>query len=793
MRTSNAPGVFIKEKDLSLRPTLPVGTTVFVAGFAPQGPVDEVLQPATLAEFESIYGSPTNAAERYTYHTIRNTFQSPANVLFTRMAYGSGEGVSFAENYSAQVYPVFPKPTSTALAAHPSLSSVDVTTSTGASAVVSYIAANGWDLSASDTFFIGAPSNIDLSSAQYKKLQQNQVTFPRKAGINYTFSNLDDIESNQGAGLVIVNKRRLTINERFEGYYVGITDNTNLNPATDFDGLKKIKTVNKATGTSVVPSSYVTIPTTRLTFGLTATNTGSVGTVSEVMETVSQYDLQVEDFNDTLTVGVFKLRPSTLEPDTKKLDYVLTDSGVGSLNFFRQKYLQSGGAPTSFFLESELNASPNFKIMINPAISKDGGDWQDSDQIPTKKVRVLTDKNPASETAYLNDTEQATLSAYLTEVKSQVTGLLHAEELYPHGVFKKTQAAAPEVGSIPQKLDKAFELVDNYEIYPIDLALDGGLSTIFVGTSGGVDGATFDDEASFDISDLYQTKQIVATDEMVNYRTITDRFVDFAKNKRKDLLFISDPLRYIFVNGEDVSVEEELRDSTKNFSQHIYWPLRHIYSTTNNSYSCAYGTWGKQYDGGLNRQVWTPFSGVAAAIMANTDADFQPWYAPAGLTRGRVIGLNDLAFYPKMKHIDQLYRINVNSVQNFPNDGFVVWGQKTMLTKPSAFDRINVRRLFLYLETATRSTLKYFVFEPNTLFTRTQVLNVLTPIFELARQTEGLYDYLLVCDERNNTPDVIDRNELVVDIYLKPTRAAEYIVANFYATRTGQDFSELIG
>jgi phage tail sheath protein FI len=134
----------------------------------------------------------------------------------------------------------------------------------------------------------------------------------------------------------------------------------------------------------------------------------------------------------------------------------------------------------------------------------------------------------------------------------------------------------------------------------------------------------------------------------------------------------------------------------------------------------------------------------------------------------------------------------LNPVAFFPAEGFVIFGQKTLLKKPSAFDRINVRRLFLYLEVATRNTIKFFLFEPNTLFTRTQVINVLTPIFELAKNTQGVYDYLIICDERNNTPDVIDQNELVVDIYIKPVRAAEFILVNFYATRTGQDFQELV-
>jgi phage tail sheath protein FI len=139
-----------------------------------------------------------------------------------------------------------------------------------------------------------------------------------------------------------------------------------------------------------------------------------------------------------------------------------------------------------------------------------------------------------------------------------------------------------------------------------------------------------------------------------------------------------------------------------------------------------------------------------------------------------------------------LYTISINPIVNFSGDGYVVFGQKTLQAKPSAFDRINVRRLFVTLERAVQNAVKYFVFEPNTEFTRTRLKNTIVPIFELAKNTEGLYDYLIVCDERNNTPDVIDRNELAVDVYIKPVRAAEFILVNFIATRTSQNFQELI-
>jgi phage tail sheath protein FI len=178
--------------------------------------------------------------------------------------------------------------------------------------------------------------------------------------------------------------------------------------------------------------------------------------------------------------------------------------------------------------------------------------------------------------------------------------------------------------------------------------------------------------------------------------------------------------------------------------------------------------------------------------MARTDSNYQPWYAPAGFTRGVVVGATDIAIYPNQKQRDQLYNINLNPVAFFPNEGFVTYGQKTMSKLPSAFDRINVRRLFLTLENQTNAVARNYVFEPNTLFTRTQVLNVLTPIFDNAKNTSGLYDYLIVCDERNNTPAVIDDNSLVIDIYIKPVRTAEFILVNFYATRTNQNFTEIV-
>lgn len=850
MRTIQSPGVEISEVDLSLRPSLPVGTNILIPGFSTKGPTEEVIEITTLSEFENVYGLPTNAAERYFYHTVKAAKSSPGNTFVYRLPYGGdGDNGDVSDRYSALVYPVV------ALSGkyentgdpHANFYNPDsfATSPNGTAAQTAPSGVNTGGIKWKDgvAYYIGEPQNYNITAQEYDDFKQgnydwSETSHPGGTGDKSPFGTTFKSAVTAGAGMVIINSRKNIINEKMEGFYVGIIDNTNLNPATDYDGCQGVFTVTrKLSGSNPsVPGTvdkYLSLPQARLNFSMTGTATpvGTVGnaggnagnnSVSEVMENLSDVELGTQEFDDTICIGVFKIRQSVLAADTTKLDFILTESYVGSLNGYKRINSPLGGTAQSHYLEDVADAkvgTPNVEIFVNPNISLNQGDWFDSQNaVSKKKVRVHTSKAASDPLIYINDTEFAATSAYRNQLNiastvNQDVGINYANNLYPSGVFKDTSIRTIKVGAIPTKLERMFEVVDNYELYPLDLVLEAGLGTVYVGTSGGKTQG-FDDEKPWDMDgtgagkdNMYLTKineNLASGGTVNNYRFVNDAFINFAQNKRKDLLYISDNLRYIFVNGKNSkTLNQEFTEldyatgntvtTKKYFSKHIYWPLRHLQGNANSSYACAFGNWVKTFDGTLNRGIWAPFSGFAAALMANTDANFQPWYAPAGFTRGILNNVSDLALYPKLKERDQLYKINQNPVANFPNDGFVVFGQKTLQKKPSAFDRINVRRLFLYLEKATRATVKYFVFEPNTLFTRTQVVNVLTPIFENAKNTDGMYDYLIVCDERNNTPDVIDQNEMVIDIYIKPVRAAEFILVNFYATRTGQDFNELIG
>ncbi|RPG29009.1 MAG: hypothetical protein CBB72_016440 [Muricauda sp. TMED12] len=186
-------------------------------------------------------------------------------------------------------------------------------------------------------------------------------------------------------------------------------------------------------------------------------------------------------------------------------------------------------------------------------------------------------------------------------------------------------------------------------------------------------------------------------------------------------------------------------------------------------------------------------SGTVAGLCANTDNVADAWFSPAGFTRGQLLGVTKLAFNPAKADRDSLYKARVNPIVSFPGQGTVLFGDKTMLSKPSAFDRINVRRLFITLEKAISTASKFQLFEFNDEFTRAQFRNLIEPFLRDVKGRRGITDFLVVCDDTNNTGQVIDSNRFVADIFIKPARSINFITLNFIATRTGVEFSEIVG
>lgn len=200
-----------------------------------------------------------------------------------------------------------------------------------------------------------------------------------------------------------------------------------------------------------------------------------------------------------------------------------------------------------------------------------------------------------------------------------------------------------------------------------------------------------------------------------------------------------------------------------------------------------------QYDKYNDQYRYVPLNGDTAGTMARTDEVRDPWYSPAGLSRGRIKNSVALAFNPNKVARDQLYKNGINPITTFPGEGTVLFGDKTLLAHPSAFDRINVRRLFIVLEKAIAIAARQSLFEFNDEFTRAQFVNLVEPFLRDVQGRRGITDFRVVCDDSNNTGEIIDRNEFVGDIFVKPARSINFIQLNFVAVRTGVEFEEVVG
>lgn len=214
---------------------------------------------------------------------------------------------------------------------------------------------------------------------------------------------------------------------------------------------------------------------------------------------------------------------------------------------------------------------------------------------------------------------------------------------------------------------------------------------------------------------------------------------------------------------------------------------------TSSSYGSLDSGFKYQYDRYNDKYWWIPLNGDIAGLCARTDYTNDPWFSPGGFNRGQIKNAVKLAHNPDKTARDQLYKNGVNPVVSFPGQGVVLYGDKTLLTKPSAFDRINVRRLFIVLEKAIASAAKYSLFELNDSFTRAQFKSMVEPFLRDVQGRRGIIDFRVKCDDTNNTGEVIDRNEFIGDIFIKPARSINFINLNFIAARTAVSFNEIGG
>jgi hypothetical protein len=323
----------------------------------------------------------------------------------------------------------------------------------------------------------------------------------------------------------------------------------------------------------------------------------------------------------------------------------------------------------------------------------------------------------------------------------------------------------------------------NVASYQLKLGSDGyseANSSVYSSVARAYD--QFVSTEDIDISLVLQGKPIggrtsVRGETVANYQ-LANYIIDNICSVRKDCIaLISPDLEKVYQNHNNEAT------SLKNWRGAL---VESSYAVLDSGYKYMYDKYNDVYR-------WIPLNGDIAGLCVRTDNTNDAWWSPAGFNRGQIKNSVKLAYNPGKSDRDILFSNNINPVVTFPGQGTVLYGDKTLLSKPSSFDRINVRRLFIVLEKAISTASKYSLFEFNDAFTRAQFKNLVNPYLRNIKGRRGITDFVVVCDETNNTPAVIDANQFVGDIYIKPAKSINYIQLNFVAVGTGVQFSEVIG
>tara|TARA_E500000178_G_scaffold335646_1_gene372771 strand:+ start:1719 stop:3683 length:1965 start_codon:yes stop_codon:yes gene_type:complete len=366
-------------------------------------------------------------------------------------------------------------------------------------------------------------------------------------------------------------------------------------------------------------------------------------------------------------------------------------------------------------------------------------------------------------------------------------------EVY-ESVSKARDAKNPQGSSIyyPLVINESSEYVF-FASHSGSLTGAGGLSTTSFGGADvantdsliyGRDGALPTNGDYLTGYDLFNNPEDVDISFVLGSGANQTRAIDLINNlaeQRKDCVVVLSPERTDVVNNSSFPGKEA--EDVVTFRNTL----------PSSSFAIMDSGFKYQYDKYNDVYRYVPLNGDTAGIMARSDTQRDPWFSPAGFSRGQVKNVIKLAFNPRKADREVLYAAGVNPVVTFPGQGTVLFGDKTLLAQPSAFDRINVRRLFIVLEKTISIASRQSLFEFNDEITRSQFVNLVEPFLREVQGRRGITDFRVICDESNNTGEVIDRNEFVGDIFVKPNRSINFIQLNFVAVRTGVEFNEVIG
>ena len=761
IRTILSPGVELNEVDKSqYTSNAGFGNRALVMGFASRGPNKTPTQITSMTDFQTIYGTPNSEAERYFYNGVDIMLGSGATVVAAKIPYANDKGYA-GQKYlvsegnvekSSDIESILGLNTTEPSATDPGedkvfdiLSKSDETIKS-----MSNVEENGAVLIESDLFdSLENGSRKDMGSI----LPNNSfliVDKTKSAYKTYTGSG-SNVECLGILPVVTTAANALAIAYELSGVNMDSDDageiSGKVNLFESLDNIEYITDISSAEeGDADLPTSDTNISDF---WEVGAKTMYNANTLNSISKNAAQFFPTINyATNATTNMGTSAFDRTYFSWIGVVVYQIKVNKGTG--NLFAEPVESFAGSLLKDAKDLRTNASVFIENIINTT---------------SNYISIYVDDNLSENKSDLFATDR------ILWAKPSSGVIL--------GLPKKAAEKTIKYSDISKAIDDVFGSYSNVLASTLDVVVDAGMSTIAQAVNGSDEGVEFDP-----IRNPSTTRG-----QWSAWRAIINKYKKFCDTTRKDCVFVCDSPRDFSLVGSKKIVSPY--DIKKSVSNDILPYVKNI-AGVNTSYGWGYAIWYLIGDAYSGQSFWCPPSIFGANCYVRTRTRWNVWDAPAGLTRG-VISVDDTSFEPDLNARNTLYSNAWNySLTYVQNGATCLEGQKTFQTKTSAFDRINVRSLFLYLERQVFTVARDYIYEPNTVDIRQQFVDNITPIFDSVLAAGGCYAYKIICDETINTPQTIDNNELRVRIGVQPTKTIEFILIEFVATRTGSNWSELV-
>ena len=826
-RTLTAPGIEVNEVDKSDYAPIMTGTNCFVMGFTAKG------EPYTPMEFTSrnawisYYGIPTTEAERYSYAAACEVLDQHGKLIFARLPYDNesySKAVGFKYELGTTYSDIENSKFKEIKAADASISTIATIKAT--SSVLSS------DLSTIESYKTDekkVPNNsfiiYDKTFGTYSRIQEDSrknvdceligilpvITTAANAMYVQNLINVEkqNVKNYETVGTI----KNLLSNEVLSGDTCKLLNSDNYYTLIDKLNIRIQESVDIScdeTNAVSAISSHIVDPSRTDGIGILSSWDGTYQ-ISAVNDP--------DDENTPVKYALFSYQRSFL---STQLPEDLKDEYIGQYGYHNiegsdevpDTLAQEANTffPTIDFEDDKFDRTNLRKIGV--VVYKMYLDSSEGNKINYEPVEAFAgslcrdDADPNTGTTTFIDKVVNTNSEYIclfSNCFNTAAGKKLYQDLDLLVVDRDANCITPSLGftspmtskkisvakSIYDGMNTSMNRVANVDRFQIDVVPDAGLANIasyiaaIFGDAAGEYDLAITDEVGNSLLGLWKTN---ATNTATKtWKAVEQRLDNFCRKIRKDCMFIADGPRPLSLAGQKKVVRDSKPDSS--IDKDIL-PYVKLFSGLNTSYGAGYLGWFEQADDYSGELFWCPPSVKAMGIYINTDVNYNYWDAPAGLNRG-IVSATDVSFSPTQAQAGSIYEKNWNYAIDYPNDGIALEGQKTFQVKKSAFDRVNIRRLFLRLERQTYLAARYFNYEGNTAYTRQRFIDAIEPLYKNAKANSGIYDYKLICDESNNTDDMIDNNEMHAKVGIKPVKSIEWIIIDFIANRTGGSWEEV--